>query len=677
MSHPRFNVLFEEGHCLLRARQPFAAGSGQVESLAMTLPVFGSFDLRAGVRPLRNKRKLLRHAKLSFSFAALEDEARRRGVTLWIRSIGTGLLVEVEDDHGVLATKLSVATSASSACLCVEDLVVVRRCPVSSFDRLRAAGERLGLRFDVSRGTFVLSRPVWWALCLALGSSGWRAPDDRSAALDVSIDRRGVLLEANHTALNAAPPMPTSRAWKQLLRSPSRDPFVLPLDLTQESAWRQVSKIESERLRADGIFVLLEANVGLSRAPEQVEDAALWALSRFPRDFDKHEAVVLRWAGQGDAATEKGLSLVRSGPWPRHSRGTLIARALFEYVDAHGGELEVDDDLMELAHWASEAAPSSAHPMAATAALHAASRNFETALLCFEEAISATSDPRDKRRWRRLLAECARAVGDDNTLERVLREDDEDPLLLVSLAELHVNRGQARKAEELMSRLLEVGHSDDTYHDALTLGARLYESLGSEHLARRLRAAINGSLNNAPEEPLDPADPAVWFGDDESGPVPVAESDPGEASDSEEMAIAYPEYEHSDPTNISESNQLQDWTQSEGSELEDSSGSFHIVSVDRPSLSDDPEVSLVLSRRELPSMDTHVGNADKEVRELKTVAESSGRPVAFLRGALDGAIDEGDADAVRLVYEVLTRLDSSDELDELRRDIERWLRSNA
>ena len=78
---------------------------------------------------------------------------------------------------------------------------------------------------------------------------------------------------------------------------------------------------------------------------------------------------------------------------------------------------------------------------------------------------------------------------------------------------------------------------------------------------------------------------------------------------------------------------------------------------------------------EEPVQMTQVGVADEDMRELLEDVRGSSDPAGLLEGALEGALDNGDEDAVRRVLMVLDRLATITENDVLRTRALEWLAS--
>ncbi|MEM6959854.1 MAG: hypothetical protein AAF645_29490, partial [Myxococcota bacterium] len=239
--------------------------------------------------------------------------------------------------------------------------------------------------------------------------------------------------------------------------------------------------------------------------------------------------------------------------------------------------------------------------------------------------------------WRRRAAELALTLDGpeaaEGLLEQALSDSKDDPSILVDLARVVRQRGDQSRASELLARLLRGPVDSATHEDALVAAARLHVEMGEDDRATPFLARLGPAFAQGMLEPAD--------GRDDTPPVHPAEL---LAESGEHLAF----HDERLPSQVFE----------------------------RPSEPPPPaafqEVDLAPST---PAV-TRVGTAADTLRSLIEAVRSSGDPEALLEGALEGAIADGDGEAVSDVIDALDRVADFEGEGRLRRRAESWRRAH-
>jgi len=390
-------------------------------------------------------------------------------------------------------------------------------------------------------------------------------------------------------------------------------------------------------------------------------------------------------------------------------RGSLAALAI---THAAAAGLSADA-LAPVLERAERAAAGSPHLWALRAEL---SDDASQAAELWTRAADAVEDPSLAARWLCSAALRLRALRGPEAalpLSRRAREAaPQDVPALVLLAELLESAGREEALVEAFSQLLDLEPPDDDTEEiwerALARAATFHVRRGEEDRARPFLAAMEDRV----PFPTDPgileapdAGSSELFEDPPSGEIELDRALDGEASDAfdhdAESDLDWPKSEvwEAPPKDLADEEEAafdEEWSPSEvwdaeprladrgedGADGEGPESGTHQApprpsEAPRAERSSDvaPASEAARAASEAP-MVTQVAVTDDELRALLEEVGASEDPIALLEGAMEGAFDDGDPDAVRRVLTVLDRattLPGAEGLSALRKRALAWL----
>ncbi len=702
---PRFDLRFEAGRGRLVLRRPVPARPAQVEALTLSVPLPRRFELAGGTERLRHMRSTLEGAELELRWRALARAAEGAGVRLALRGLRGGrLALALRDSAGVLSAELDVLADGVDVVFGLRQLDWVRQAPRPALERLADELVRLGLHWIPADGVFRLRRPLRSLLAEVLLPAGYRLPEERALGLRLDVKRRGVTLRAEGS--------PEAADLDRYRRMMSEPPDWLEAAMSGGAppmADAPIDELPSPWLRGDAIRARLERTLGASRAPldEGQVTALLDALSLHRRD-------VALWREWVDRLGE------------RRDTGVLrLAGALLELPMAEGASLVVEaitraaragapaEALAPVLERAERAAAGSPHLWALRAEL---SDDHSQAAELWSRAADAVDDDALAARWLRSAALRLRDLrGPEAALPLARRACDaapEDVAALVLHAELLETLDREDALAAAFSRLLDLEPTDDDdeelWERGLARAATFHVQRGEEDRARPFLAAMEDRVPfptdpGTLEAPSSGSIDAAFFEDPPSGEIELDRMPEGEDSgdfDADADAdLDWPKSEiwEAPPKDIVEEDPAafdDDWSPSEvwdaeprladqSEEGDEGPESGTHEAPPRPSedprseRSSDvaPSSEAARAASEAP-MVTQIAVTDDELRALLEAVGASEDPVALLEGAIEGAFDDGDEDAVRRVLTVLDRsmtLPGAEALTALRRRALAWL----
>lgn len=697
---PRFDLRFEAGRGRLVLRRSVPAFPAQVEALTLSVPLPRRFDLAGGTERLRHMRSSLEDAELEVRWRALVRAAERAGTRLALRGLRGGrLALALRDSFGVLSAELDVMADGVDVVFGLRQLDWVRQAPRPALERLADELAQLGVHWIPADGVFRLRRPLRSLLAEVLLPAGYRLPEERALGLELEVKRRGVSLRAV-----GSPEAADLDRYRRMMSDPPEWLQAAIEGAPPPMGSAKLDDLPSPWLRGDAIRARLERTLSTSREPlaEAQVTALLDALSLHRRDVALWREWVHRLGERRDAGVLRLAGALLE--LPMAERESLVVDAITRAARA-GAPAEALSPVLERAERAAAGSP---HLWALRAEL---SDDDSQAAELWTRAADSVDDGALAGRWLHSAALRLRELrGPEAALPLARRACDaapEDVGALVLHAELLEELGHEEALAEAFGRLLELEPADDfaeeLWERGLARAATFHVQRGEEDRARPFLAAMEDrvpfptdpGILEAPEA-LD--EDSAFFEDPPSGEIELDRMPGGEDSgdfEHEEEDLDWPKSEiwEAPPKDLADEEEGtfdEDWSPSEvwdaeprlvdQEELEDGgpeSGTHEAPPRPKGDRSSDvaPASDAARAAAEEP-MVTQIGVTDDEMRALLEAVSASEEPAALLEGALEGAFDEDDEEAVRRVLMVLDRvttLPGSDALTALRRRALAWL----
>ena len=728
---PRFDLRFRAGKGHLVLGRPVPVMGARLEELTLEVVVPSRFDLGDGRSRLRRMRSSVERARAEIRWRGVVQWAQDRGAELQLRGLRSQrLAVALRDATGVLAAELDVHADGADLVGGLRSLEWVRPGVHPPFTRLRSALAPLGIRWEAHNGVFRLPRPLRSLLAEVLLPSGYRLPEERSCGLTLTLKRRSLILDAEGQPEPAdldryrrqiADPPPWLREAMGVAERGRRPEATTgsgggkPADANKDRPAERSADASSTSatqghasawLRGDATRFALEERLQESRSPLRAAetDALLDALWLHREDVALWREWIDRLGVRKDPAV---IRLARAvGELPMSDRDVLLVQAL--RVASEAGVPA--SSIAQLLDRAERSAPTSPHLWALRAALYDADDARAAELWARAADAVGDEEPELASRWRLAAAEHLRALrGPLAALplaSRASREAPQDPRALTLWFELLDQLNRHDELDEVFARLLSIRPADDESEDlwerGLARAAAFYTGRADPDRARPFLVAMEAHRPSAAPEAL--SDPPKSWTDDSEPPLrdPDYEENDHEDDDLDGEGMASGEISRQvrvDPTTgdedfdtdwpASEVWSAEDWGQQprfrrhgdgdeEWSPPEVWDAEPRLAdSAEEPGEDDESDEGPQSGTHEAPRIEesevTRIGVADEEMRELLAEARDSEDPGAYLEGALEGAIDDEDDDAMERVLAVLDRLGTFVGRDTLRRRALRWL----
>lgn len=706
LATPRFDLRFEAGEGRLVLRRPVQARPARVEALTLSVPLPRRFDLAGGTQRLRHLRSTLEDARLEVRWRALVRAAEAAGASLALRGLRGGrLALAFRDSAGVLAAELDVLADGVDVVFGLRRLDWVRQAPRPALERLAEGLAPLGLRWSPADGVFRLPRPLRSLLAETLLPAGYRLPEERALGLRLEVKRRGVVL---HT--EGAPQAADLDRYRRMMQEPPEWLVAATEGLPSPVTGAPLDELPSPWLRGDAVRARLERSLQGAAEPctEPQLAALLDALSIHRRDVGLWRAWVLRLGERRDPGVLRLAAAVLD--LPIGERDALVVEAITQAARA-----EIAPEALEpILGRAERAAPGSPHLWALRAEL---TDDDSQAAELWTRAADAVDDPALAARWLRHAALRLRELrGPEAALPLARRARDAAPSdvrAVVLHAELLEALRRHEPLAEAFASLLELEPEDDATEEVwergLARAATFHVQRGEHDRARPYLAAMEDrvSFPSNPgllEAPVDEGDEG-FFEDPPSGEIELDRPIDGEASDELEPEEAEAAEELADwpkseiweapPKDLVEEDDAsfdEEWSPSEVWDAEPrlvdrdeepegegpESGTHEApprpADAPRAERSSDVAPAPEAALGSEPPMVTQIGVTDDEMRALLEEVSASDDPAALLEGAVEGAFDDEDEEAVRRVLTVLDRISAGDDtLATLRRRALAWL----
>lgn len=667
---PRFDLFFEGGSCIVKARGPISAGPARIEELSMNTEIRGSFDMRGGTERVRHRRTRLGSTSARVPFSSLSARAAPLGLRVRFEALKNGLRLEIEDEIGVLCVEGRVGGRGADLLFVPSNVRWFRAGPTSAWDRLIAAAQRVGVPFEVMSGAFVVRRPLRLCMAQALLPQGWRLPDDRSVYLDVSLDSEGFRLRSQNDEPKRAEFLEHGRVFAAALEAEGgryasmRAPATSPLSREEmENAEGTEAHIDAEPgrwLRADATLMVAERSAEVSPTgdlPAAWQERVFLSLAVFSGDLTRHRRWAHHWAGAGNPLLLRLLTAAWAGPLARVTRATFAAEVIVVFAAA-ADPLAADDEsrLLALATRCRDDAPDQALACAALAAVHARRQDESAATELYVRAADLETRGSQAAEWRRLAAEQAMfahgAEAAERLLEQALVESKGNARILVELAQAVAEQGDDERASELLGRLLRGTVHDVTHEDALVAAARFHVERGQADQAHPFLVRLGPTLAGEPEQGAE----INYEEEFQSAELSIEDLSFGDDSvESFDDAL----FEEAFPSQVFERPELETTGVREEPQGEPR---FRPVLVEAPK---DPP-SLRQPEPPPPAIVTHVSGPEVTIvattgdglRALLDELKESEDPEALLEGALEGAIASDDMSGVMDVLRALDRVEN-------------------
>lgn len=705
LATPRFDLRFQAGEGRLVLRRPVQAFPARVEALTLAVPLPRRFDLAKGTGRLRQMRSTLEEAQVEVRWRALTRAAEAAGASLALRGLRGGrLALAIREATGVLAAELDVLADGVDLVFGLRRLDWVRQAPRPALQRLIDQLAALGLHWSAADGVFRLRRPLRSLLAETLLPAGYRLPEERALGIRLEVRRRGVVIQTEGT--------PTAADLDRYRRMVQDPPDWLNAAIHGEEspvARAPLEELPSPWLRGDAIRARLERALSSSREPlaEPQVTALLDALSIHRRDVALWREWIVRLGERRDPGVVRLVGALLE--LPIAERQPLVVEAITQAAKA-GASAESLEPMLERAE---RAAPGSPHLWALRAAL---TDDDSQAAELWTRAADAVSDDALAGRWLCSAAERLRSLrGPEAALPLARRACDASPSDVharVLHAELLEALGRDEALAEAFAVLLDLEPEDDASEElwerGLARAATFHVQRGEHDRARPYLAAMEDRVPfptdpGILEAPFDlGVDGSAIFEDPPSGEIELdrvpgeedsGDFDRGDAEDDSDWPKS--EIWEAPPKDLVEEDAASfddDWSPSEVWDAEpriadqgepgESEGPESGTHEAPPRPSEEPrsertsEVAPASESRSEPPMVTQIGVTDDEMRALLEDVSASDDPVALLEGAIEGAFDDEDVEAVERVLTVLDRvttLPDGDSIATLRRRALAWL----
>ncbi|MFK8003723.1 MAG: tetratricopeptide repeat protein [Polyangiales bacterium] len=668
---PRFDLFFEGGSCIVKARGPISAGPARIEELSMNTEIRGAFDMRGGTERVRHRRSRLGSTSARVPFSSLSARAAPLGLRVRFEALKNGLRIELEDEIGVLCVEGRVGGRGADLLFIPTNVRWFRAGPTSAWDRLLAAAQRVGVPFEVMSGAFVVRRPLRLCMAQALLPQGWRLPDDRSVYLEVTFDAQGFRLRSQKSEPDRTEFLEQGRVFAAALEAEGgryagmRAPATSPLSREEmENAEGAEAHIDAEPgrwLRADATLLVAERSAEVSPTGDLADawqERVFLSLAVFSGDLTRHRSWAHRWAGAGNPLLLRLLASAWAGPLARLTRATFAAEVIVIFAAA-ADPLAADDEshLLALAQRCRDDAPDQPLASAALAAVHARREDVNAATELYVRAADLETRGSQAAEWRRLGAEQAMlahgAEAAERLLEQALVESKGNARILVELAQAVAEQGDDERASELLGRLLRGTVHDVTHEDALVAAARFHVERGQADEAHpflvRLGPSLAGDAGAGAE--------INYEEEFQSAELSIEDLSLGDEDSMESFDDAL--FEEAFPSQVFERPELEMTGVREEPAEEPRF---------RPVLVEAPKESPSLRHPEppAPAIVTHVSGPEVTIvattgdglRALLDELKESEDPEALLEGALEGAIASDDMPGVMDVLRALDRVEN-------------------